>query len=481
MTSQEATMVGNVSKEAKEDAEIYSDMIPCSVPYTLSKVILQDIVNLGTRFTNAQVPNSEIVKAHIKGEFSHSHYRKIINSQDCVIVDHVRGKNGNTSPETLALLRAGPRSSLHFDPSKVNAAIVTCGGLCPGLNSVIHYLTGMLLQNYGAEKVWGIRGGYAGFYSPSTPPLELTVKTVMGLQHIGGTILGSSRGGFDLEKILYFVEERGINQLYIIGGDGTHRGAQKIATECLKRNKEISVACIPKTIDNDVALLDRSFGFDTSVEAAQNALESAVTEAKCNIPNGVGIVKLMGRSSGYIAAFATLASGEVDVCLVPEAPIILDGPNGCLPHLYRRVQAKKFGVMVVAEGAGEGLLGQSTEIDASGNKKLPLIGKFMQTKVEEYFKSKGETCNVKFIDPSYMIRSIRPNATDSILCMQLAQGAVHGSMAGYTAFTVGLVNNKMVMIPISLLTAKSPRTMNPDGRTMERILSVTMQPDTVPI
>jgi len=140
--------------------------------------------------------------------------------------------------------------------------------------------------------------------------------------------------------------------------------------------------------------------------------------------------------------------------------------------------------VVVAEGAGEELLGTTTtttETDASGNKKLPKIGEYMKTTIVDYFQQRhSETATVKYIDPSYMIRSIPPNAADALYCMQLGQNAVHGAMAGYTGFSVGLCNNRMVYLPIPELVATSPRSMNPRGRTWERVLSVTKQPNTVP-
>lgn len=237
---------------------------------------------------------------------------------------------------------------------------------------------------------------------------------------------------------------------------------------------------IPKTIDNDIDYLDRSFGFQSAVEAACAAIRVAKTEAVCNLPNGIGIVKLMGRSAGFIAAHATMASCDVDLCLVPEVPIQLDGENGCLPHLMQRVKHQGFAVIVVAEGAGEDVLGTSTETDASGNKKLPAIGEFMKKAVTDYFEKHGQTATVKYIDPSYTVRSVPANAADATYCMQLAQNAVHGAMAGYTGFSVGLVSNRTVYIPIPTLVATSPRSMNPHGRTWERVLGLTGQPNTVP-
>jgi 6-phosphofructokinase 1 len=270
----------------------------------------------------------------------------------------------------------------------------------------------------------------------------------------------------------------------------------------------VAVAGIPKTIDNDVDYIDRSFGFESAVEAAQVAIRSAKTEAICNMPNGVGIVKLMGRSAGYIAAHATMASGDIDLCLVPEVPIVLKGEQGCLPHIMRRVKEQGYAVIVVAEGAGEDVLGTSAETDASGNKKLPPIGTFMKSQVEEHFKENGTVATVKYIDPSYTVRSVPANAQDSLCkssiglnqieseeknvrthffvpfhyieidCMQLGQNAVHGAMAGFTGFSVGLCSNRMVFLPIPELVATSPRSMNPKGRTWERILALTRQPNT---
>lgn len=408
-----------------------------------------------------------------------THYNKLIGIHECILADLVR--KPKSKPFTRAYIRAGPRRELHFNPKTVNAAIVTCGGLCPGLNNVVREITNSLTFMYGIKgKVWGIRGGYKGFYDPAYAPVELTPQLVENIHHKGGTVLSSSRGGFDLEKILSFIEKKSIKQLYVIGGDGTHRGAFRIHEGCIEKGWNVSVAGIPKTIDNDVDHIDRSFGFTSSVEAAQDAIRSAKVEASCNVPNGVGIVKLMGRSAGFIAAHSTLSSGDVDLCLVPEVPLILDGEIGCLPHVYRRVKEKGFAVVVVAEGAGEEILGTSTDVDASGNKRLPKIGEFMKKSIESYFESKGETATVKYIDPSYMVRSVPANAYDSLYCMQLAQNAVHGSMAGFTGFSVGLCNNKMVLLPIPQLVKTSPRMMNSRGRTWERVLAQTRQPNTVP-
>ncbi|KAH9086568.1 hypothetical protein LEN26_019995 [Aphanomyces euteiches] len=435
---------------------------------------------------NAFYPNERNIDTQDKKEGQEydriSTYNRIMSQEDVILGDIRR--HPRQQPVSRAYLRAGPRSTLYFDPTKVKAAIVTCGGLCPGLNNVIRDITLALWNLYGVRDIYGIRMGFGGFYEWSDlkqkeAPLMLNPKNVGSIHHIGGTILGSNRGGFDVEKILNFLTTYGVNQLYVIGGDGTHRAANIISDECKARVLPIAVAGVPKTIDNDVDLLDRSFGFNTAVEEAQRAIRSAMIEATC-VPNGIGVVKLMGRSAGFIAAHATLSSGDVDLCCIPEVPIVLEGPLSCLDHVQRVVEQKGHAVVVVAEGAGEELLGTSAQVDAGGNKKLPPIGQFMKDQLIAHFKKSGKVATVKYIDPSYMIRSVPANAADSLYCMLLGQNAVHGAMAGYTGFTVGLSANRTVFFPITAITKNSPRTMDPVGRTWERVLCMTRQPNTVP-
>uniref|UniRef100_A0A7S3XU18 Rhodanese domain-containing protein n=1 Tax=Heterosigma akashiwo TaxID=2829 RepID=A0A7S3XU18_HETAK len=443
---------------------------------SLSNVLLAKLDFLGDSFDSEGMNNTS--RASLRGTSHRITYNKLLGPEDVVLSNITFGPA--CSRTMRAFQRAGPRQLIHFNPQRVRAAIVTCGGLCPGLNNVIREITLALRNLYGCTEVYGIRGGYNGFFDSTLQPIELTPEVVDNIHLKGGTILGSARGGFDLEKILQFLEQTGVNQLYVCGGDGTHRGAHKIATECLRRNLNVAVAGVPKTIDNDIGLIDRSFGFQTAVEAAQAAIQAAKVEAQCNIPRGIGIVKLMGRSSGFIASHAALASADVDLCLVPEVPLVPDGPQGFLPHLRRRVMEKGHAVVVLAEGAGEDVLGQSAEVDAGGNRKLPAVGDWVKKQIETYFSGQGMPATVKYIDPSYMIRSVPANSTDSLYCTLLSQNAVHGAMAGYTAFSVGLVNNRMVWIPMPILTDNSPRVMAPHGRTWERVLSATHQPNTVP-
>lgn len=414
-----------------------------------------------------------------KGSSSHManlEYSELIDNDEVVLVDTVR-KPGMKSV-SRAFPRAGPRRTLHFEPSKVNAAIVTCGGLCPGLNNVIRELVHSLYYLYGAKQVYGITGGFHGFHKKEFKPIKLTNNKVENIHHDGGTVLRSSRGGFDIDKILDFLQEKDISQLYVIGGDGTHRGAYAIHEACLERGLNIAVAGLPKTIDNDCDYIDRSFGFQSAVEAAQAAIRTAKTEAMCNVPNGIGICKLMGRSAGFLAAFAALGSGDVDLVLVPEVPIVLEGPNGILPFLRRRVKEQGYAVVVVAEGAGEELLGVSEETDAGGNRALPEIGPYLQKVAAEYFTRFEEEATIKYVDPSYSVRSVPANAADSLYCQQLAMDAVHGCMAGLTGFSVGVVNKSPVYIPIPQLVATSPRNMDPHGLTWTQILAMTGQPNT---
>jgi len=319
-----------------------------------------------------------------------------------------------------------------------------------------------------------VRNGYRGFYEREW--LRLTPYHVEGIHNQGGTILGTSRGGFDVDKILGACIDRGVNQVYVIGGDGTHRGADILAKEAIDRKLKLVVACVPKTIDNDIGVIDKSFGFDTAVGEAVKAINSAVIEARC-APHGIGIVQLMGRHAGYIAAHATLASRQVDMCLIPEVPFPVHGPSSLMEHLERVVETAGHAVIVVAEGAGSDILAATNVKDESGNQILPEIGYYLRDEIKNYFASKKQMVSLKYHDPSYMVRSVAANASDSVYCGVLAQNAVHGAMAGFTSFTVASVNNRTVMLPISIITAASPAYLKPDGRTWERVVSETHQPN----
>ncbi|GMN41055.1 hypothetical protein TIFTF001_010260 [Ficus carica] len=381
------------------------------------------------------------------------------------------------SPRGVHFRRAGPRQKVYFKSDEVRACIVTCGGLCPGINTVIREVVCGLNYMYGVDDILGIEGGYRGFYSRNT--LRLTPKVVNDIHKRGGTILRTSRGGHDTHKIVDNIQDRGINQVYIIGGDGTQKGAALIYKEVEKRGLQVAVAGIPKTIDNDIAVIDRSFGFDTAVEEAQRAINAAHVEVE-SVENGVGIVKLMGRYSGFIAMFATLASRDVDCCLIPESPFYLEGQGGLFEFIEQRLKENGHVVIVVAEGAGQDYIAkdmQATgEKDASGNRLLLDIGPWLSQKIKDHFtKVHKMAINMKYIDPTYMIRAIPSNASDNIYCTLLAQSAVHGAMAGYSGFTVGPVNSRHAYIPISRVT-ETQNTVKLTDRMWARLLASTNQP-----
>ncbi|XP_010539385.1 PREDICTED: ATP-dependent 6-phosphofructokinase 3-like [Tarenaya hassleriana] len=383
-----------------------------------------------------------------------------------VVVQH-------NSPRGVHFRRAGPRQKVHFESDEVHACIVTCGGLCPGLNTVIRELVCGLSYMYGVKKILGIDGGYRGFYAKNTIPLSS--KFVNDIHKRGGTILGTSRGGHDTTKIVDSIQDRGINQVYIIGGDGTQRGASIIFEEIRRRGLKVAVVGIPKTIDNDILVIDKSFGFDTAVEEAQRAINAAHVEAD-SIENGIGLVKLMGRYSGFIAMYATLASRDVDCCLIPESPFYLEGEGGLFEFIERRLKENGHMVIVIAEGAGQELMLESMTLkDASGNKLLKDVGLWLSQSIKDHFSKKKTVINLKYIDPTYMIRAVPSNASDNVYCTLLAQSAVHGAMAGYTGFTSGLVNGRHTYIPFYRITEKQNKVVITD-RTWARLLSSTNQP-----
>lgn len=372
-----------------------------------------------------------------------------VGPNETILVDIISDSENTTMSREF--FRAGPRSELAFHPqNQVRACIVTCGGLCPGLNSVIRELVITLKLLYRVSKVDGIPYGYRGFYSTHMRIIELDETLVANIHHEGGSILGSSRGGHDVQRICDAIVAMGYNQIYIIGGDGTHKGAVKIFDELRKRKVMASIVGIPKTIDNDIALIDKSFGFDTAVEEAQRSIKCAKIEARSGI-NGIGLVKLMGRHSGQIAMFSTLASRDVDCCLIPEVKFELDGKNGLFQYIEDKLRSKGHMVIVVAEGAGMDLIERempSTNYDASGNKKLSDVGLWLKTRINDDFTRRGREINLKLIDPTYEIRSVPANASDNLHCSLLAQSAVHGAMHGFSGFSIGMINTHFVIIPI---------------------------------
>jgi len=370
---------------------------------------------------------------------------------------------------------AGPRKRLWFDPAEVRAAVVTCGGLCPGLNDVIHAIVLEALNAYHVASVVGIRFGLQGFIPRfGHQPMELTPQSVAGIHQQGGTILGTSRGPQPIDEVVDFLERSGIDQLFIIGGDGTMKAAMRITAEIRRRNAKIAVIGVPKTIDNDINLVTSSFGFDTAVECAAEAIRCVHTEA-VSVPNGIGLVKLMGRESGFIAAQAALVAKDADYVLVPEAPFALYGEGGLLPSLAEHLRAHGNAVIVVAEGAGQHLIATESvarQTDLSGNLRLGDIASLLIREIDAYLTAQTMPHAFKYIDPSYLIRSVPANANDRIYCGFLGQYAVHAAMAGKTGMVVSKLYGRYVHLPFALVTRRR-RTLNLTSSCWQSILETT--------
>jgi 6-phosphofructokinase 1 len=370
---------------------------------------------------------------------------------------------------------AGPRRKIYFDPSKTRAGIVTCGGLCPGLNDVIRGLTLELCIGYGVQRVYGFCNGFQGFVpSFRRSVLDLTPEVVSDINEHGGTILGSSRGEQDPVAVVDCLERMGINLLFVIGGDGTIRASMKIVAEITARGNRIAVIGIPKTIDNDIMFIDQSFGFQTAFSEATKSIRAAHVEST-GAPNGVGLVKLMGRHSGFIACYASLAMSDVNFVLIPEVPFQLDGEGGLLAVLRRRLERRSHAVVVVAEGAGQHLMQAGGETDASGNQRLTDVGPWLRDRIVSHFKSIQMELNLKYIDPSYAIRSVPANPSDSVYCVRLAHNAVHAAMSGRTEAVIGRWRGRFVHVPMSL-AIRQRNTVDPHGDLWMSVLEATGQP-----
>lgn len=372
--------------------------------------------------------------------------------------------------------KAGPREHIYFDASKARCAVVTCGGICPGINDVIRAIVHEAHYHYGVRHVLGITNGLRGFIPKYGYDIrELTPDTVSHIHQFGGTILGSSRGLQDPVEIVDSLERLNINVLFVIGGDGAMRAAKSIVNEISSRKRNIAVIGIPKTIDNDINFITRSFGFDTAVEKAAEVIQCAHVEAT-GMDMGVGLVKLMGREAGFIAAQATLAMQEVNFLLVPEQPFALTGEGGLLQAVEARLKERKHSIIVCAEGAGQDLLGGEPERDPSGNPKLGDICGLIVSELEDYARIKNFEVNIKFIDPSYLIRSVPANASDRVYCGFLGQNAVHAAMAGKTGMVVSRLKSSMVHLPLELVATKR-RRINTSSDWWASVMEATGQRD----
>jgi 6-phosphofructokinase 1 len=382
------------------------------------------------------------------------------------------GNNG----ETIQFERAGPRSLLYFRPGETKAAIVTCGGLCPGVNDVVRSVFLEMHFRYGVRDIMGIRFGYAGL-DPANgfEPVRIDAGMVEDIHRNGGSILGTSRGPVDPKVALDYLQQHGIDILFCVGGDGTLRGAHHLHLEAQSRQYNLAVIGIPKTIDNDIPYVWRSFGYQTAIDEAVRVIGAAHNEARSHF-NGIGLVKLMGRDAGFIAAGATVASQEVNYALVPEIPFQLDGERGFLLDLMQRIKRRRHAVIVVAEGAGQNLMNSGPlSQDLSGNRSHRDIGCFLRDEIQRYFKAEGVPLTLKYFDPSYLIRSRPANCDDSLLCSQFGRNAVHAAMAGKTDVVIGLWYNAFVHVPIPN-TIAAKRRMAPNGELWSAVLAATGQP-----
>lgn len=423
---------------------------------------------------NAKI-DSPIKMSEIEGDG----FADYVSDDDKILycIDTIKTADGHRVPKSEDSVElAGPRKKIYFNPAHVHAAICTCGGICPGLNNVIRAIVRCLWYRYGVHRISGIRFGYQGLLPTSTDtPIALDPDVVDDIQEKGGTILGSARGGGEqTSDIVDTLERMNVNMLFTIGGDGTQKGANAIAEEILRRGLKIAVVGIPKTIDNDLAFIQTTFGFDTAVSMAVPVVRCAHVEAK-NAINGVGLVKVMGRESGFIAASTSLAQSDVNFCLIPENPFDLEGDKGLLVSLKKRLEDRGHAVILVAEGAGQELLPKTDKTDASGNKALNDIGVFLKNEINKYFKSIGMQVNVKYIDPSYIIRSAQANSYDSIYCARLGANAVHAAMAGKTGVLIGMMNDRFVNLPISLAVS-SRKKVSTESSLWRDVLENTRQP-----
>ena len=388
-----------------------------------------------------------------------------------------------TADDGAKYIKAGPRYHVALDNEKVKACIVTCGGLCPGLNVVIRELVMSLRYNYGVQDIFGIKWGYSGFYDDESW-VRLTPDDVKEIHTQGGTVLGTSRGGFDGQRIAAEMLKRGINMGFFIGGAGTHRGIKELTKIFRQKKEKVILVGIPKTIDNDIPIIDRSFGLDSAVTESVHVIRAANVEANCN-PNGIGLVKLFGRSSGFVAMYATLAARDVNICLIPEVPFNLYGENGLLDYIFKRLEIKHHVVIVVGEGAGFAVKDYDVKIsgktDKSGNPVLPDIGVLLKEEIKKKAKELGIEINLKYIDPTYIVRAGPANSFDCNYCAKLAQNAVHCAFAGYTNFSIGIVNNHTCMIPIDKISQEGVvRKIKTSDSDYLMMLASTGQPSFFP-
>lgn len=454
-------------------------LISCWIRNNSLTIFVLEQVNMKNGFPVKQLGAAKIASSlPISCRSKHENF-KFVDDDNCILHD-VAVYSVNKEKNAYSFEQAGPRAQSYFDASKVRAGIVTCGGLCPGINNVIRTIVMQLHHNYGVQHMHGFRYGFQGFIpSYQHEIMDLTPDNVRNIHNLGGSILSSSRGPQDPSEIVDCLKRNNIQILFCIGGDGTLHGAHAIAEEVERRKEKISIICIPKTIDNDIPYCVKTFGFETAFSKAVEAVQAAHSEAYGR-NYGVVIIKLMGRNSGFIAANTSLACPDVNFVLIPEVPFTIQGEKGLLRLLERRFENKKkqsrhpHSVIVVAEGAGQDLLGNNgEERDASGNIRFKDIGFFLKENIQKYFKDRYPV-NIKLIEPSYMIRSLPANPHDAIFCYYLADHAVHAAMAGKTDMMVGYWNGHFTHVPLEIVN-KNQKRIDPHGEFWRQVLFSTGQ------
>ena len=351
---------------------------------------------------------------------------------------------------------------------------MSCGGLCPGINVVIRELVMALRYNYGVAEIYGIKWGFFGFTKKDCW-VKLNPEDVKEIHLLGGTVLGTSRSGFDGEEISKHLIKNNVNMVFFIGGDGTHRGIKELSRILKEKKKKIVLVGIPKSIDNDMPIIDKSFGLESAIQESVRTIRAANVEANCNL-NGIGLVKLFGRSSGFVAMLSTLAARDVNICLIPEIPFNLYGENGLLDFIFQRIQIKEHCVIVVSDGARFSVKDYKT----TNGKPVEDIGIVIKKEIIKKSEELGIEVNLKYMDPTYVVRAVPANEYDCNLCAKLAESAVHCAFAGFTNFSVGMINNKPCMIPLEKMCGKSERKVEFNSDDYLMLLASTGQPSFYP-
>ena len=351
---------------------------------------------------------------------------------------------------------------------------MSCGGLCPGINVVIRELVMALRYNYGVAEIYGIKWGFLGFTKKDCW-VKLNPDDVKEIHLLGGTVLGTSRSGFDGEEISKQLIKNNINMVFFIGGDGTHRGIKELSKILKEKKKKIILVGIPKSIDNDMPIIDKSFGLESAIQESVRTIRAANVEANGNL-NGIGLVKLFGRSSGFVAMLSTLAARDVNICLIPEIPFNLYGENGLLDFIFQRIQIKEHCVIVVSDGARFSVKDYKT----TNGKPVEDIGVVIKKEIIKKSEELGIEVNLKYMDPTYVVRAVPANEYDCNLCAKLAESAVHCAFAGFTNFSVGMINNKPCMIPLDKMCGKAERKVEFNSDDYLMLLASTGQPSFYP-